>query len=435
MKKWFAISLVVALFLMTACGGSGNGGNSGATNKPGSNQATDAPKATDAPVVQSSDIEPEAGATLIVWDSKNQRTVLEELTKEFTAKYNIPVKIEEVESPDQVGRLTTDGPAGIAGDVVTFPHNDLGRAVAAGLVLPNDFYEEKTKSENAEAAVNAVTSGGVLYGYPRSVETYGLFYNKDIVTTVPTTFEEVVEFSKTFNDATKNKYALMWEVGNFYFNHIFFAAKGGYVFGSNGEDPTDIGLNTDGAVAGIKSFQSLKEILPINSGDISADIIEGKFADGSIAMTITGPWKVGDYRKKGINFGVAPIPSINGDAANSFSGVKAWYTNSFSKYPKAARLLASFLGSKESQLKDFAATGAIPANTEAMKDPAFTSDEISSGFAAQFVNSTAMPSIPEMNNTWDPIGAALSDIWNKGTDPKTALDNAVQQIKDASAKK
>jgi arabinogalactan oligomer/maltooligosaccharide transport system substrate-binding protein len=41
-----------------------------------------------------------------------------------------------------------------------------------------------------------------------------------------------------------------------------------------------------------------------------------------------------------------------------------------------------------------------------------------------------MPSIPEMGNVWSPVNAALPEIWDKGVDPKAAMDKAVQQIKD-----
>ncbi|MNE68727.1 Cyclodextrin-binding protein precursor [compost metagenome] len=149
-------------------------------------------------------------------------------------------------------------------------------------------------------------------------------------------------------------------------------------------------------------------------------------------MDINGPWTIGDYKAAGIDFGVAPLPSINGQPASSLSGVKAWYVNQFSKYPQAARLFANFASSKEAQLLDFELTGAIPANTEATNDPAVQSNEIIKGFVAQFEQSSPMPSIPEMANVWSPIAAAFSDVWNSGKDPKAALDNAVQQIKDAN---
>ncbi|URN95215.1 MAG: maltose ABC transporter substrate-binding protein [Candidatus Pristimantibacillus lignocellulolyticus] len=433
MKKSLALCLLSLMLLLTACGGN-NGGNTpknAPTNTPATTNNAPAEEPATNAGVEAPALTPEEGAELVVWDSKNQRAVLEELVAEFTAQYNVPVKIEEVESPDQVGKLTIDGPNKNGADVVTFPHDSLGAAVSAGLILPNDVFADDTKNNNAESAVNAVTYAGELYGYPRSVETYGLFYNKDLVTEAPKTFDDIVKFAEGFNDTAAGKYALMWEVQNFYFNYPFIATNGGYIFGSNGEDAADIGLNNEGAVKSLETFKSLKSILPIAAGDITADIIESKFASGDIAMTITGPWKVGDFRKLGINFGVVPIPTLNGEAAISLSGVKAWYVNSYSEYPIAARLLANFLGSKESQLKDFAATGAIPANKEAMEDPTFVADEISSGIAAQFINSNAMPSIPEMGKVWDPSAAALADIWNTDITPKDAIDNAVKQITDA----
>lgn len=422
------------MFIVSACGGAKSGGNKGtegnATNTP-KTEATN--NTTEPPAEESEDIAPEEGATLLVWESKEERVFVEAIAKEFTEKYGIEVKYEELAGPDQVQKLLTDGPAGLGADVVLFPHDNLGKAVTAGLVLPNDFYEEQSKSENAETAVNAVTFDGMLYGYPRSVETYALFYNKALVTKVPQTFEEVEEFAKTFNDVPNNKFAIMWELGNFYFNYPFVAA-GGYVYGENGQNKDDIGLNNDGAIKGMQYFGSLKKsILPLNTGDITYDIKKGLFTAGTLAMDINGPWTIADYKAANIDFGVAPIPSINGLPASSFSGVKAWYVNRFSKYPNAARLFARFASTKEAQLKDFELTGAIPANSEAASSEAIQSNEIVKGFLAQFNQSTPMPSIPEMGNVWGPIGAAFSDVWNEGKDAKGALDNAVQQIKDANS--
>lgn len=429
MKKWFVMSLITALFIVSACGGTNKAEN---TEKTGN--ATNAPT-NNAPANEgtaSEEIVPEEGASLLIWESKEERPFVEAIAKEFTAKYGIEIKFEEIGAGDQVNKLVTDGPAGLGADVVLFPHDNLGKAVTAGLVLPNDYYEEQSRSANSEIAVNAVSYDGVLYGYPRSVETYALFYNKALIKEAPKTFEEVVAFSKTFNDTKNNKYGLMWDVGNFYFSYPFIST-GGYVYGDNGQNKDDIGLNTEGAIAGLKYYGSLKDsILPLNSGDINYDIKKGLFIGGTLAMDINGPWTIGDYRNAGIDFGVAPLPSINGQPASSFSGIKAWYVNSFSKYPNAARLFSYYASTKEAQLKNFELTGAIPANTEAAADPTVQGNEVVKGFLEQFNQSTPMPSIPEMGNVWTPIGAAFSDVWNSGKDAKAALDNAVQQIKDAN---
>jgi len=442
MKKWSALLLVTALAAtLTACGSKSNetAQNAGANNAQspadnGSNDGAANSGTGSADAGAADDVKPEAGASLLIWESKEERPFVEQMIKEFKDKYGVDVRMEEVGAADQVGKLTTDGPAGIGADVVVFPHDNLGKAVAAGLVLPNDVFADQATADNSENAVQAVTYDGVLYGYPRSVETYAMFYNKKLIDKAPTTFDEVKAFAKTFNDPKNNKYAFMWDIGNFYFSYPFLATTGGYVYGKNGQDKADIGLNNDGAVKGAQYFASLKkDVLPLKSGDVNYDIKKGLFTGGTLAMNIDGPWAIGDIKKSGIDFGVAPIPSIDGQSSVSFSGVKAWYVNAYSKYPNAARLFAEYASSKEAQLADFKLTGAIPANKEATNDPAVANDDTIKAFIEQFKNSQPMPSIPEMGNVWTPIGAALSDIWNAGKDPKAALDNAVKQIQDANA--
>jgi arabinogalactan oligomer/maltooligosaccharide transport system substrate-binding protein len=437
MKKMLAIMLILSMvFVLAACGGNDNAGNNKATNavaEPEKEAA--APAENVAEEVVDEEIVPEAGATLLIWESKEERPFVEEIAKQFTEKYNIPVKMDEVGAGDQVNKLTTDGPAGIGADVVLFPHDNLGKAVSAGLVIPNDTFGDVSIEENSEVAVTGASYDGILYGYPRSIETYAMFYNKDLVASPPATFDEVKAFAKTFNDVAANKYAFMWDVGNFYFSYPFLATTGGYVFGSNGSDKNDIGLNNDGAITGATYFASLqKEVLPLKSGDVTYDLKKGLFTSGALAMNIDGPWAIGDIRNSGINFGVAPIPSIDGNPSVSFSGIKAWYVNSYTKYPNAARLFARFASTQEAQLLNFELTGAIPSNKQAVLDPKVKDNEVVNGFVQQFQHSQPMPSIPEMGGVWGPIGASLSEIWNDGKDPKAALDTAVQQIQEAMPK-
>lgn len=425
MKKMLVMFLSLSMvFAMAACGSK--------NAEPEKTTPQTTTETTDTGAGATDELKPEDGATLLVWESKEERPFVEEIAKQFTEKYGVTVKFDEVGAADQVTKLTTDGPAGIGADVVVFPHDNLGRAVTAGLVLPNDVFGEQSAANNSEIAVKATSYDGVQYGYPRSVETYAMFYNKDLVPTPPKTFDEVKEFAAKFNDKKANKYAYMWEIDNFYFAYSFLATTGGYIFGKDGTDKTDIGLNNDGAVQGAKFYGELaKSVLPLKTGDVNYDIKKGLFTSGTLAMDINGPWATADYKKAGIKLGVAPIPTIDGKPTVSFAGIKAWYVNAFSKYPNAARLFADFASTKEAQLQDFKTTGALPVNKEAMEDAAVKNDEIAMGFLEQFKNSQPMPTIPEMGSIWDPAKAAMSEIWNNGADAKQKLENAVKQITDS----
>lgn len=377
------------------------------------------------------DLAPEPGASLLVWESKEARPFVEAIMKEFTAAYGVEVRMEELGTMDQIGKFELDGPAGLAADVITTSQDHLGKAASAGLILPNDEFEEATRSEHEEVAVTAASFNNKLYGYPIKVMTYAMFYNKDLISKPPATMEEVIAFSKTFNDPDSNKYAFMFDVPFFYFSYPFIGSTGGYIFGKNGTDPSDIGLNSAGAVKGMEIFAGLrKEVLPITAGDIASDIKTTLFSEGKVAMNVTGSWFIDTFRQAGINFGVAPIPAVGGEESVTLSQVNSWYVSAYSKYPKAAKLFARFASNRSAQLLNYELTGAVPTHKEAAQNPEIQGDEITSTFYKQFSNSHSAPSIPEISSVWVPMDAAMVEIWD-GKDAKEVLDRAVKQIRDA----
>lgn len=421
-----ALSLVVSI---TACGSKNNAGNTGNTTNTPVNTSQDN-KANDAGASQEA-LVPEEGAELLVWESREEVPFTEKIAQQFEEKYGVKVNIEEVPIPDQKARLVTDGPSGLGADVLVIPHDHLGDAVGSGLLLENDSFGEETKSRNTEASTIGMSYDGKLYGYPRAAETSALYYNKSLIAEAPKTFEDVIAFGKTFTDKAKKKYAIMWETGNLYFNYPFIASNGGYLFGNDGTNKDDIGLAKPEALAGLKVFQDLKEILPVPSGDINGDIKRGLFTAGDVAMDITGPWELAAYKEAlGDNLGVAPVPTVLGKTAITFSGFKGYVVSSFTKYPNAAKLYADFASNKESQLLLNETVGSVPTNLEALEADQIKNDPYIAAFAEQAKNSQPMPSIPEMNNVWGPANAALPEIWNNNADPKAAMENAVKQITD-----
>ncbi|MOA26330.1 Maltose/maltodextrin-binding protein precursor [compost metagenome] len=148
-------------------------------------------------------------------------------------------------------------------------------------------------------------------------------------------------------------------------------------------------------------------------------------------MDINGPWELAAYKEAiGDNLAVAPVPTVLGKTAITFSGIKGYVVSSFTKYPNAAKLYADFASSKESQLLLNKTVGSVPTNLEALEADQIKNDPYIAAFAEQAKNSQPMPSIPEMNNVWGPANAALPEIWNNNVDPKVALENAVKQITD-----
>jgi len=366
--------------------------------------------------------------TLKVWESEGpEKDFILWAAAEFKKTYpNVDITYEPVGSVDARAKIELDGPAGVGADVFVAPHDHLGALINGGHVLENT--DPNFKASFVDAAVIGSTYNGKVYGYPQGIETYALFYNKDIIKTAPKTWAEVEAFAKTWNNKADNKYAIVWEVANAYFDYIFMGGFGAPLFGPNGNDRTQHNINSANAVAGLKYFQSLrKNILDVPSADMSGDFCNSSFVEGKAPMIITGPWKINDYTKANLNFGIAPIPVFPNQktAPASFSGVRLAFVSAYTDYPAEAAAFAQFLTSKEVLAKRYEVTKQIPPRKDIT-----ISDPLSAGILAQAQFATPMPTIPQMGTYWSAMGAAFASIWD-GADVQKELNSAAAAMEAA----
>ncbi|PGP11606.1 maltose ABC transporter substrate-binding protein [Bacillus cereus] len=395
-------------------------------------------KPSDKPV-QTAELKPEQGAKLVLWDNgDSEGEFAKYVAKEFTKKYNVPVKVEKVNHTDSAAKIEAGGPTGKGADVFDAAHDHVGNMEVAGSIFPN-MSGDDYKNRFVDAAITGTSGKDGFYGFPLAVETYALYYNKELVKEPAKTMEELFAQAKEFQkgSTSKNpKYGLMLEPGNFYFNYAFMGANGGYVFGENkdgGFDTKDLGLNSEGA---IKSGEFMKkihdELLPLKKEDINGDLISTMFNEGKLMYRISGPWDIKNHQDAKVNFGVTTLPALeNGKIPTSFSGIKAYYVSVYTKYPKAATLLAQFATSDEMLQKRYELTGQLPPSKKLLESEAIKKDEILSGFAKQLEHSVPMPNIAEMQKVWGPMENAYSAIWNGLATPKASLDSATKQIQDS----
>ncbi|PMC34390.1 maltose ABC transporter substrate-binding protein [Bacillus sp. UMB0899] len=430
MKKVLSL-FFVALFIVVLA----------ACSKPGGSEQEETKDTTEKTSTEATVLEPEEGAELVLWSNGDQEAEWAEyVAGEFTNEYGIPVTVEEVSHTDAAGKLETDGPAGLGGDVFTGAHDHVGNMEVAGLIYDNYFADEYKERfmEGAVTAVSANSDGEYkMFGYPLAIETVGLFYNQDLLDQMgfepAETMEELMQQSKEFMGKNPGSYGFMVEPGNFYLIHGFLGGYGGYIFGENNTNPEDIGLNNEG---GLKAAELMKkihdEILPLKKEDITGDVISSQFNEGKLLYYITGPWAVKGHQEAGVNFGVKTMPKLdNGEVPTTFSSVKSLFVNAYSDYPKAATLLAQFATTDEMLLKRYEMTGQLPPSNALLEDETIKSDELNLAFLEQSQYSISMPNIPAMQHVWAGMEVAFTSLWNGESEPKAALDKGVQQIKDA----
>ena len=376
---------------------------------------------------------------LTVYVDNGYKSYMEEAAKAFEKESGTKVNIKTGDALGGLDKLSLDNQSGKAPDVMMAPYDRVG-----GLGNDGQLAEVKLNkdSKTDKTTESLVTNGGKVYGAPAVIETLVLYYNKDLLQEAPKTFGELEELAKDskydFAGEDGKNTAFLADWTNFYYAYGLLSGNGGYVFGKNGTDPKDIGLNNQGAIDGIEYAKTWYAKWPKGLQDTkgAANFIQTQFQEGKTAAIIDGPWKASSLKEAKVNYGVATIPTLpNGKAYSAFGGGKAWVIPAGANHPEAAQKFVDFLTSTDQQKAFYDKTNEVPANTEAREYAVGKNDELTTAVVKQFENAQPMPNISEMSTVWDPAATMLFDAVSGKKSAKDAADDAVKLIKETIEQK
>jgi maltose/maltodextrin transport system substrate-binding protein len=360
---------------------------------------------------------------LLVWINGDKGyDGLQAIGDKFAAELGVEVVVEHPEAVTdkfQQSAATGDGP-----DIFIWAHDRFGEWAAAGLIAPVEPSAE-VKDGILDFAWDAVTFDGKVWGYPMAVEAVGLIYNKDLVPTPPASFEEIAALS--LPDGVK---PILWDYNNTYFTFPLLMANGGYAFqkdAAGSYNAADTGVANDGAKQGAQVLRDMIDSGVMPAG-VDYGVMDAAINKGEVAMVLNGPWAWANLATSGINFGVAPIPSIGGQPSKSFVGVLAATVNSASPNKDLAiEFIENYMLTDEGlkSINDNVPLGAVP---DKSFSEALAAD---ANVAATLANAEAgvpMPSTPAMGKFWSAMGPALTNITTKAQDVGPALDDAAARI-------
>jgi maltose/maltodextrin transport system substrate-binding protein len=367
----------------------------------------------------------EAGKLLVWINGDKGFNGLQKVGDDFSAKTTVPVTVEHPE--DAPAKFQQAAAAGKGPDVWCWPHDRIGEWISGGLIVPVSP-DKKIRDEVDAKAWSAFTVGGKTWGYPLSVESIGLIYNKALVKAPPASFDEVIQLDQALS--AKGKKAILWDYNNTYFTWPLLAANGGFVFARDAKgdlDPSKVGVNSPGALQGAALLESLikKGVMPKGA---TYSAMEAGFNKGDVAMMITGPWAWDNIKKSHIDFGVAPIPSVGGKASKPFVGVLGCMIAAPSPNKDLAKEFIENFVLRLEGLKKINAD--VPLGTPANK-AFFKELAANPNIKATMANvdlGEPMPNIPEMGKFWAAMQPALENITNGRQAPKEALDAAAARI-------
>lgn len=424
--KRHSLSLLAVLVLvLAACGGGAD-----TTTTAGATTTTTAATTTTAEATTTTVAEV---IELLVWADEERTPVVQEVAAAFTEATGVVVTVETKEFGDIRDQMGTAGPAGEGADVFVGAHDWTGQLVADGVAEPIDLGSGAGDFE--QVALDAFSFGGSLYAVPYATEAIAFYYNTDLVPEPPATFEEIADICGAL-EGVENCVGVPGggDGPDAYHNYPFVSALGGYIFAydsATGYDPTDVGLDSEGAIAGITFLQEQVDAGVI--GAVNGDTAKALFLEGTEPFFLSGPWQLTDFSAQDtVNWSVAKIPTIGGNSPAPFVGAQGFFLSAFSENKVVAQsFLLDYIATQEAQQALYDADPRNPAFTAVLDSLA--DDPIAATFAASAADGNPMPNIAEMGAVWGPLGEQLQLVRNGELDAAEAMTSAATAVREAVA--
>ena len=401
---------------------------------------------------------------------------------------------------DQYSDLATDGPYGYGPDVWYQANDILMKYADDQHLLPLPIYDMECYEQIPQSAWDAYATdmeGETFYcGIPLNVQSGMLYY---IESMLPEDWETewdidsngTPDFFETYTalyayseqcklGGEKTQYGYLDETVDTYFMSGYLMTYGGYIFGSNGTDPSDIGLAAGDSYKGARMIQQW-------AGQMgNTEVLDNAFssaayqylADGVMLCTIstpdvsrmfirsmvaTGNWTEAEAEADLKMITVPRLPVSADLTADDWQdtitkmdeltvemtmmgGINGYGISSYTQCPNAALAFVEFATSYEQAVLRNQYLGVAPAREDAADTISKTDptvgilfDRLDRGLIS------IMPAITEIGQLWTPAESFLIDL---STDPyraergeerlyetdeqiKAGLERLVSQIRDA----
>ncbi|RME22000.1 MAG: extracellular solute-binding protein, partial [Deltaproteobacteria bacterium] len=313
-------------------------------------------------------------------------------------------------------KLEAAAPRGNGPDLFIAAHERIGAWRQAGLVRP--FPDGEDARDYHPATVAALTYDDDLVGLPLAYKCLALFLNRALLDRPPTTTDELVELLPGLTG--DQRFGLAYVFTDPYMHAPWMHGFGGGVFADDGRVDLARAGNAE-SMAFVLDLQD-RGLLP---EEPTSALITDLFNQGRAAMVISGPWFLGEISPD-IDFFVAPLPTVSqtGRPASPYLTVDGAFVSAFAEHPDEAMQVARFLAGPDAARRRALEGRQAVASLTAAADPEVAADPILAAFRRQLDAAIPMPSVPEMQATWEPLARALRRVTRHAMTPEAAVEGA-----------
>ena len=433
------MSLMLSLFVLTACGNNGQEAKEPAENKAQTEETAESTEeenadqeadAEEAKEDASDDSASGETTEIVFWHAMGggQGEALEKLVKQFEEENpNIKVNLQNQGNYGDLNQIlvaTMQSPQDLPTITQAYPDWMLQFQSAELVTDLTDMVKGENGIEDYEDILPGVREeieeDGKIMALPFNKSTEVLWYNKtlfdELGLEVPTSYDELFEVSKKIYDEKGIPGVGFDSLPNFYVTYLK----------NMGDIPMDENLDvvSEPSVAAVEYYQNaIKEGYFRIAG--TDQYMSGPFANEQVGAYIgsnAGEVYVKDGVEGKFEYAAAPYPA----ESSVQQGTNIYmFENASDDEKKAAFEFLKFLVSKESQIQFALDTGYMPARTSAVEDSKYKDSDsaIAKILADATKNLYSRPLAPGSQQAYNDIGSTLEQILsNPDADIKSELE-------------
>ena len=359
----------------------------------------------------------ESGSTVVeFWGMGREGEVVAELVPEFERRNpGIDVRVQQMPWMAAHEKLITAFVGEATPDIAQLGNTWIPEFVALDAIFPLDGRIAGSPAVDPTHYFPGIwqTSvvGDSVYGVPWYVDTRALFYRRDLLARAG--YEDVPETWAGWLEALRALDEIMGDDG-----YPLIMPTNEWpppvIMGLQAGSPL---LADDGRYGAFQApefrrafdfyVDLFREGLAPPIRDTQVGNIHQRFGSGEYAMYISGPWYLGEFRRRlpedfQDDWATAPLPGPDGPGV-SMAGGSSLVVFKASGHEEAAWRFIEYLSNPEAQVRFYELSGNLPARLEAWETRALAGDEKARAFREQLERAVPLPRVPE----WERIATKV----------------------------
>jgi len=377
----------------------------------------------------------ESPNTLRFWAFGREGEVVAELVRDFEREHpGVRIRVQQIPWSAAHEKLLTAHVGGASPDIAQMGNTWIPEMVTLGALAPLDSLVRSTPGMDSTGHFPGIWATNVVdarvYGIPWYVDTRVLFYRTDILaragyTRMPDNWTDWLQAMRAVTRVMgSGHYAIYLPLNEWPPQVILGLEQGSPLI-----TPQGYGAFAESSYA--RAFDFLLSLYrdrlapPFSNNDV-ANLYQ-EFARGTFAMYITGPWNIGEFRRRlppelQRHWTTAPLPGPTGPASGvSLAGGSSLVVFRSSQHQAMAWELIRFLSRPDVQARFYHLTGDLPAQREAWNDSSLAHDREARAFREQLGRTVPTPMIPEWEEVTTKVMDQTEAAVRGGTTPAAAL--------------